>query len=58
MFDILRSYTSACSYSLQTVRLYPILMSILLHHRKQLSECMAQVEQMEETIITTRETKR
>ena len=30
MFDIPRLYTSACSYTVQPVRLYPILMSILL----------------------------
>jgi len=32
MFDIPRLYTSACSYAVQPVRLYPILKSILLHH--------------------------
>ena len=37
MFDIPRLYTSACSYAVQTVRLYPILMSILLFHFKQLT---------------------
>jgi hypothetical protein len=47
MFDIPRSYISACSYSVQYVRLHPILMSILFHHYKQLSECTAQVEQIE-----------
>jgi hypothetical protein len=46
MFDIPRSYVSACSYSVQYVRLYPILMSVLFHHYKQLSECIEQVEQM------------
>jgi hypothetical protein len=28
------------------VRLYPIMMSILFHHHKQLAECIEQVEQM------------
>jgi hypothetical protein len=46
MFDIPRFYISACSYSVQYVRLYPILMSILFHHYKQLLECTSQVEQM------------
>jgi hypothetical protein len=46
MFDIPKSYISACSYSVQYVRLHPILMSILFHHYKQLSECISQVEQM------------
>jgi hypothetical protein len=48
MFDISRSYISACSNSVRPVRLHPILMSILLHHCKQLKECMAQVEQVDE----------
>jgi hypothetical protein len=46
MFDIPRSYISACSYSVQYVRLHPILMSILFHHYKQLKECMTQVKQL------------
>jgi hypothetical protein len=37
MFDIHRFYISACSNSVQPVRLYPILMSILLHHFKELT---------------------
>lgn len=48
MFDIPRLYLSACSYSVQTVRLYPILMSILLHCHKQLAECLDQIDQIEE----------
>jgi hypothetical protein len=47
MFDISRFYISACSYSVQYVRLYPILMSILFHHYKQLTECISEVEQIE-----------
>jgi hypothetical protein len=46
MFDISRSYISACSYAVQPIRLYPILMSILLHGYEQLMECNSQVEQM------------
>jgi hypothetical protein len=46
MFDIPRLYTSACSYAVQPVRLYPILMSILLHGYKQLVDCISQVRQM------------
>jgi hypothetical protein len=34
------------AHSVQPIRLYPILMSILFHHYKQLSECISQVEQM------------
>jgi hypothetical protein len=47
MFDISRSYISACSYAVQPVRLYPILISILFHHYKELTECINQVEQIE-----------
>jgi hypothetical protein len=46
MFDIPRSYISACSYAIQLVRLYPILMSILPYCYKQLIECAKQVEQI------------
>jgi hypothetical protein len=47
MFDIPRFYISACSYSVQYVRLHPILMSILFHHYKELTECIEQVEEIE-----------
>ena len=47
MFDIPRLYTSACSYAVQPVRLYPILMSILLYHYKELTQCVKQVEEIE-----------
>jgi hypothetical protein len=47
MFDIPKSYISACSNSVQYVRLHPILMSILFHHYKQLKEYIKQVEQID-----------
>jgi hypothetical protein len=47
MFDIPRLYILACSYSVQYVRDYPIQMSILLYHFKQLTEYIEQVEQIE-----------
>jgi hypothetical protein len=47
MWDIPRWYISACSNSVQYVRLHPILMSILLYHYKQLTECISEVERME-----------
>jgi hypothetical protein len=50
MFDIPRSYISACTYSVQYVRFHPILMSILFHHYKQLTECIAQVEHIENRV--------
>jgi hypothetical protein len=52
MFDIPRLYTSACSYAVQPVRLYPILMSILLHHFKELTECIKEVERIEAKVNT------
>ena len=47
MFDIPRFYISACSNSVQYVRLHPIMMSILLYHYKQLAKCISDVEQIE-----------
>jgi hypothetical protein len=47
MWDIPRWYISACSNSVQYVRLHPILMSILLYHYKQLTECILEVERIE-----------
>jgi hypothetical protein len=47
MFDIPRLYTSACSYAVQPVRLYPNLMSILLRHFKELTECIKEVVRIE-----------
>jgi hypothetical protein len=46
MWDIPRLYTSACSYAVQPVRLYPILMSILLHNFKELTHCISEVERI------------
>jgi hypothetical protein len=47
MWDIPKWYISACSNSVQYVRLHPILMSILLYHYKQLTECISEVERIE-----------
>jgi hypothetical protein len=47
MWDVPRWYISACSNSVQYVRLHPILMSILLYHYKQLAECISEVERIE-----------
>jgi hypothetical protein len=41
------SKEKCCSYSVQYVRLRPILMSILLYHYKQLIECISEVEQID-----------
>jgi hypothetical protein len=47
MWDLPKFYISACSNSVQYVRLHPILMSILLYHYKQLTECISEVERIE-----------
>ena len=47
MFDIPRLYTSACSYAVQPVRLYPILMSILHYNFKELTQCISEAERIE-----------
>ena len=47
MLDIPRLYIPACSYSVQYVRLHPILMSIVFHHYKQLTECISEVGEIE-----------
>jgi hypothetical protein len=46
MWDIPRLYITACSNSVQLVPLHPIMISILFHHYKQLTELMTQAEQM------------
>ncbi len=46
MWDIPKLYITACSNSVQLVPLHPIMISILFHHYKQLTELMAQVERM------------
>jgi hypothetical protein len=45
MFDIPRLYISACSYAVQPIRLYPILLSILFYYY-QLIESNLQMDQM------------
>jgi hypothetical protein len=50
MWDIHRFYISACSNSVQYVRLHPILMSILLYHYKELTECISEVEGIESRV--------
>jgi hypothetical protein len=46
MFDIHRFYLTMLSYALQSVRLYPILISLMLYGYQQLSDCILQVKQM------------
>jgi hypothetical protein len=46
MWNLPKFYISACSNSVQYVRLHPILMSILLYHYKQLTACISEVERI------------
>jgi hypothetical protein len=50
MWELPKSYISACSNSVQYVRLHPILMSILLYHYKQLTACISEVEIIENRV--------
>ena len=47
MFAISILYNSASSYSAKYVRIYPILMSIIFHHYKQLLEMSEELDQAE-----------
>jgi hypothetical protein len=47
MWDLPKWYISACSNSVQYVRLHPILMSILLYDYKELTACISEVERIE-----------
>ena len=47
MWELPKFYISACSNSVQYVRLHPILMSILLYHYKPLTQCISGVERIE-----------
>src|SRR5215216_1334592 len=47
MWELTKFYISACSNSVQYVRLHPILMSIFLYHYKQLTACISEVERIE-----------
>ena len=46
-WDLPKWYISACSNSVQYVRLHPILMSILLCDYKELTQCISEVEKIE-----------
>jgi hypothetical protein len=55
MFDIPRLYLSACSNSVQLVPLHPIIMSILFHHYKDLTEIISEVEQIEAKVNNSKQ---
>ena len=44
MFEIPRLYISACSGAVSLVRIYPIFMSIIFHHHKELMKIARQIE--------------
>jgi hypothetical protein len=50
MWDTPKWYISDCSNSVQYVRLHPTLMSILLYDYKQLTECISEVERIENKV--------
>ncbi len=54
MFDIPKLYISACSNSVQLVPLQPIIISILFHHYKELTQCMSEIEQIESKVNNTK----
>jgi hypothetical protein len=58
MFDIPRLYLSACSNSVQLVPLHPIIMSILFHHYKELTQLLSEVEQIEMTRVKSSKKKK
>src|SRR5215217_1614089 len=58
MFDIPRLYLSACSNSVQLVPLHPIIMSILFHHYKELTQLFSEVEQIEMTRVKSSKKKK
>jgi hypothetical protein len=50
MWELPKFYISACSNSVQYVRLHPILMSILLYHYKELTSSISEVERIESKV--------
>ena len=58
MFDIPRLYLTACSNSVQLVPLHPIIMSILFHHYKELTEIISEVERIKSKVNSTKERTR
>jgi hypothetical protein len=58
MWDPPKWYISACSNSVQYVRLHPILMSILLYNFKELTKSIEEVEQLEEASRVTNNSKK
>jgi hypothetical protein len=53
MFEIPRLYISACSGAVSLVRIYPIFISILLHHYKELMKIAQQIEEVKREQIVS-----
>src|SRR5918997_4368984 len=54
MWNLPKWYISACSNSVQYVRLHPILMSILLYDYKELTQCICEVERIEAIVNSSK----
>ena len=54
MWNIPRWYISACSNSVQYVRLHPILMSILLYNFKELTKSIEEIERIEARVSNSK----
>ena len=48
MFSICHLYTSACSFAAKPIRIQPIFMSIIFHHRKQLMKIKEHLEKKQD----------
>ncbi len=57
MWDLPKWYISACSNSVQYVRLHPILMSILLYNFKELTKSIEEVERIEGRVNSSKKKK-
>ncbi len=57
-FVIPHFYISACSNSVQCVKLHSIIMSILLYHFKQLTECIPEVEHIEAAKVNSKKRRK
>ena len=54
MWNIPRWYISACSNSVQYVRLHPILLSILLYNFKELTKSIEEMERIEARVSNSK----
>ena len=57
MWDLPKCYISACSNSVQYVRLHPILMSIVLYDFRELTKSIEEVERIEGRVNSSKKKK-